>query len=699
MPTDKNNLVSKGENKNFISAKLKKMVALLSIFVLASTVITGNGSDDLMYTVVNETYELPLAGASTLRSGEVRTEISGTKTPYTVLIYVCGSNLESGYDKESGKYIENAGGMASRDMIEMANAKFGDNVNLILQLGGSGKWHINGIDSKSVGRYQIKDGKLKKIEDVGKVAMTDKKTLSEFLQWGVKNYPSDRYAVVLWDHGGGTLFGYGSDEYYPNETLSVEELKWAFDQVNTKFDFIGFDACLMATLEIAQALKDSSDYLIASEENEAGTGWYYTDWITALGNDPGMPIEQIGRNIISGFLDDNGRLTEKYGEKSVATLSLIDMSKTDKAISELTKFYNKLLKVDGSIIANARNSCREYGKGRYEMVDAIDFIDKTEVSGYYDAKRALMDCVLYCDSNISGSNGISIYFPSKKLGYYTYASSMLKRNGYSKDYFKLFNSYATLMADNAEGDNPYTNEAWYGQTGSTQTAEAVQLDGDKIKFVGYKGNKVVKLTEDDWKAISDVQLNLVLRKDSTDYFLSNDIYSYYDEEGNLAADFNGKWVTVNGIPIDVTIADRGLLDDGRIKTLDLTYACLYNSQFPKGKIIQIAIMAVIDKNNNRTFEILGYLTPDDEDTNLFDRNLYNLNENDTVQFLVYAVDVTGEKDPEFVKWYSPQTYGKNGFTIKYSTVPNTYQPYVGYTITDIYNNKYNTGYTAVEVKY
>ncbi|MCR5235609.1 MAG: hypothetical protein K6E34_00220 [Lachnospiraceae bacterium] len=36
------------------------------------------------------------------------------------------------------------------------------------------------------------------------------------------------------------------------------------------FDFIGFDACLMATVETAYMLSPYADYMIASEEFEPG---------------------------------------------------------------------------------------------------------------------------------------------------------------------------------------------------------------------------------------------------------------------------------------------------------------------------------------------------------------------------------------------------------------------------------------------
>lgn len=44
-----------------------------------------------------------------------------------------------------------------------------------------------------------------------------------------------------------------------------------------KFAFIGFDACLMATVETANMLVPHADYMFASEETEPGYGWDYTE--------------------------------------------------------------------------------------------------------------------------------------------------------------------------------------------------------------------------------------------------------------------------------------------------------------------------------------------------------------------------------------------------------------------------------------
>ena len=60
--------------------------------------------------------------------------------------------------------------------------------------------------------------------------------------------------------------GYGYDEKYPGQgSMTLDEINTALENAGVKFDFIGFDACLMATAETALVCSEYADYMIASE--------------------------------------------------------------------------------------------------------------------------------------------------------------------------------------------------------------------------------------------------------------------------------------------------------------------------------------------------------------------------------------------------------------------------------------------------
>ena len=212
---------------------------------------------------------------------EKRTNIIGNnKDVVTIMVFMCGSDLES----------KNA--MGVYDLVEMANADFSDNVNLLVYTGGSKTWHTDSISARYNQIYRvIGDGKIQcLVENAGTGAMVDPDTLTSFIEYGVENFEANRYALIFWDHGGGTVSGYGYDEKYPNAgSMSLSQIDKALTNADVEFDFVGFDCCLMATTETALMLSEHADYMIGSEESEPGIGWYYTDWLTKLSKNTSMP--------------------------------------------------------------------------------------------------------------------------------------------------------------------------------------------------------------------------------------------------------------------------------------------------------------------------------------------------------------------------------------------------------------------------
>ena len=63
----------------------------------------------------------------------------------------------------------------------------------------------------------------------------------------------------------------------------------------------------MATTETALALSDYADYLIASEETEPGTGWYYTNWLSNLSSNTAISTLDLGKKIVDDFIDESNR--------------------------------------------------------------------------------------------------------------------------------------------------------------------------------------------------------------------------------------------------------------------------------------------------------------------------------------------------------------------------------------------------------
>lgn len=232
----------------------------------------------------------------------------------TVLVYMNGSNLESD-DQE-----------ATTDLSEMvAGAGVSDKVNIVVQTMGTKKWDSKyGISSKKTERYKLDGNGLKLVDSsLGQLDCTKASTLADFLIWGRKNYPADRYMLVFWDHGGGAIYGFGYDEWVDDEdaTLTIDEIQAAVKQSGLIFDFIGMDCCIMSSLEVCAALYNYCDYTILSEDFESGLGWYYKNWINALYKNTSISTKDLGKLICDDMVKAN---TSNSSEGSNSILALID---------------------------------------------------------------------------------------------------------------------------------------------------------------------------------------------------------------------------------------------------------------------------------------------------------------------------------------------------------------------------------------
>jgi hypothetical protein len=271
-----------------------------------------------------------------------------------VLIYMVGSNLES----------ENSLGTTDLheigEAIKASGAK-DSGVKILVETGGSKKWADDfDINPDKLQRFEVLADELSLKEELELSNMSKPETLADFLNWGVNAYPADRYDLILWNHGGGSILGFGADEQFSGYMMRLQNLKKAFEAVDCHFDFIGFDACLMGTVETAYTLSPFADYLVASEEMEPGNGWYYTNWVKMLLDDPKTAPEKLGKQIIDDFASSNEKAGDNY------TLSLIDLKKSGKVYEALMDFArNSEISVvkdqEYSSITKARSEARSFG--------------------------------------------------------------------------------------------------------------------------------------------------------------------------------------------------------------------------------------------------------------------------------------------------------------------------------------------------
>lgn len=399
--------------------------------------LLNSGTMSNGWTLGNNTGKLNTEVAPDARNKYTQIKGNG-KDKVTIMVYMCGTDLES------------RSGMGTSDLQEMLAADIGDNVNLIVYTGGCKSWRNNVVSGSVNQIYQITDGKMRLlVEDAGSVPMTDPDTLSSFIQWCAKNFPANRNQLIFWDHGGGSISGYGYDEKYSRSgSMDLAEINQALKAGGVQFDFVGFDACLMATLETALVLTPYADYLIASEETEPGVGWYYTDWLTELSKDPSMATVRIGKNIVDDFVETCARKCQ--GQKT--TLSVVDLAELESTVpadfKEFSMATTELIQNDQyKTVSNARYNAREFSQSsKIDQVDLAHLASNMGTEAGEELAETLLSAVKYnrTSSNMTNCYGLSIYFPYQKVSKVDQVVDTYEAIGMDEEYADCIKEFASL---------------------------------------------------------------------------------------------------------------------------------------------------------------------------------------------------------------------------------------------------------------
>ena len=407
-------------------------------------------------------------------------EITVVENPlddYTVMIYICGSNLES-YDSEYREY----GAMASSNIAEILKVDLPDNVNVLIETGGAKNWDPSYADTfgaqipAKLTRWTVQDQKLVKEEDSLQpkdASMGKSNTFMEFMEWGLNNYPAKQTGVVMWNHGG-AMDGCCYDERYSDDALTVSELNTALSDAfastgTEKLDWIGYDCCLMAVQDIADLNSQYFDYQVSSQETEPGGGWNYTPFMQALADDSSIDPLSLGSIICDSYYKKCGDTYYSYYQYDPveyaeyktfndATLSVLDLTKMD---AYRTAFENMADELTGLVttsskwktLANAINKAEKYGiyedysyynggyvydvfnlstalseiKKAYSTVDVDSVIDALDdlIAYNRNGKNSPNACGLNLFAAISGANPKSI-INEKQTRFTSWANLNLK---------------------------------------------------------------------------------------------------------------------------------------------------------------------------------------------------------------------------------------------------------------------------------
>ncbi len=291
---------------------------------------------------------------------------------WTIMLYLCGSNLESDY------------GAASEDIEEvLAVNNQPEDINFLFQTGGTTHWYNSQISANKLCRFHADNHNLVLDEKIAQNNMGSASTLASYINWGMENYPADKYGVILWNHGG-ALDGVCFDDNYYGDGLTASEVVTAMETVfakngNTKLEFIGYDACLMGCQDIAEFNAPYFNYMVSSEETEEGDGWDYEGWVDDLY--AYKSTEDVLKACCTTFVSQYGSYQNDQ------TLSVLDLSKMDNYFTKFEAFAAAIKTTAKNNLSSFKNLLTSakcfYGVSSYGLIDAYDALTKIKANSTY----------------------------------------------------------------------------------------------------------------------------------------------------------------------------------------------------------------------------------------------------------------------------------------------------------------------------
>ena len=310
-------------------------------------------------------------------------------------------------------------GQVTKDLEEMRGA-IRDDTTLLVMAGGAEPW-TNELLSEGSGIYRVTKNEITSLNRwTG--SMVGEEALTQLLKTGMEQAEGPA-ALILWDHGYGALDGFGKDEHWAGDRLTLTELGQSLKLGlnGKKLALLGFDACMMACVESAIAAAPYAEYMVSSQDTEAEDGWDYS-FLSMLG--PDFRAEEAGRAIVQSF---EAYYSDQYAKAPQCwqpyTLSLVKLEGMEALSNAVNSFLGNLrgfADPDGewfSSISRIRSSACAFG--RVTTTTEYDLIDLGSLVTHYRAKSpdaqqvldALNACVVCRGGDTENACGLSLYFP------------------------------------------------------------------------------------------------------------------------------------------------------------------------------------------------------------------------------------------------------------------------------------------------
>lgn len=448
---------------NLILKTQKRMLfATIQLFILCNMQLVAqlqNGcSDQYEVEIISDTNRTHIRDTSLVK-------------PWTLIIYMAADNDLRNF--------------ASRNLKQMASIGSTDNINIVVHL----DIRMNG-NVKVTRRYFVdKDRIIHLNADENETQVMDSgdpATLYSCCEWAIRDYPANDYALIFWNHGSGIidpergriinpaeLFTFNPKDnkleldrsvayldllnnsqqdqrgicwdestgnYLTNQKL-VQALKKICTNLlgGKKLSIIGFDACLMAMVEVASLVQPYAEIMVASQEVELGTGWNYSHVLYPFAQHSLNKFD-FATHIVQMYEKTYKPVTYDYTQSAIYLDAIPSVEQNIHEVSRI--LLDGLLLQSNNSIKNAiresrkKNNCTHFDEPSY--IDAYHFLSninslipsmslqsakqenefKQKLKKSIDAcLQRITDAVIsnVCGKNLQYAAGLSIYFPERRI--------------------------------------------------------------------------------------------------------------------------------------------------------------------------------------------------------------------------------------------------------------------------------------------
>jgi len=537
------------------------------------------------------------------------------------------------------------------DMLNaFRDAEFPENYTFVIQPGGATAWKDPQMNVNRTRRYVKQGNELVEVYDAPLTNMGESETLADFLRFCQDNYPADHVMVILSDHGG-AMTGFGWDNIYGDDNLTLQELREAFDAVydlneeDPPINLLYFNACLMSNSDVIYNMRGIAEYMVAGEEVGLSLTEYYTMFSKALQDMPNANAMQLGKALIDQYTIDLSKKGTLLGEPQTSGLCLLDMRKAPKVHEAYMDFAGTVLADTAenpqilAALSRAVSASISFAVNHYKSYNLTDLgLWMAQLEEVYPQEAAQIialidDAVIYkrADSYLKDAHGISVYFPNyvETTASLSVALKYIDQISCSEDISALY--YYKLAGCLNDRYQAYCTQKGIDLPNTINYAAFEQLRNFKLDSIDEQGNVAGTFDTDLFPVLMDARYELckVDELSSSVTYYGEDRFVVSDGGYGFRTEFEGKWVAIGSVPFAVNVLN---VTNGII-----TYESPIKYQ---GYDYKLIILCQPGEDGEDVFTIQGLRVSSDEAATI-DRNVVALKPGSYITPVYHQSDIKG----------------------------------------------------------